>query len=279
MSIAKGECTPFLGAGVHEGRLPLASDLARSFAHAFEYPFEDVENLQRVTQFIASVHGIVAVKEMMLDALKLTDSLTENSDDPVSILAELPFPIYMTTNYDSLLTDCLRRNGKKARSEYCRWKDRSLRSLEKTTINEQPSIDSPLVFHWHGNADDLPSIVLTEDDYIDFLVALTSNGRRLLPPLIRQATGDSVLLIIGYRFADINMRVVMRTLNMRSNESNVFVRYLPKDKSLSLARARAEERELTRYLGGYNTTIFYGSAYDFAVELRDRWSQRSKKRS
>ena len=47
----------------------------------------------------------------------------ERPGQPRSVLADLPIPIYVTTNYDDFMVQALRRAGKKPHQEICRWND------------------------------------------------------------------------------------------------------------------------------------------------------------
>jgi hypothetical protein len=51
--IKQGRCTPFIGAGVHRGVLPLASKVAAGWAEEYGYPLEDRDDLARLAQFVA----------------------------------------------------------------------------------------------------------------------------------------------------------------------------------------------------------------------------------
>ena len=53
-------------------------------------------------------------------------------DEPHAVLAELPLPIYITTNYDDFMAAALRRAGKEPRREICRWNS-------SPAVREQPS--------------------------------------------------------------------------------------------------------------------------------------------
>ena len=46
--IHAGKCTPFLGAGINHGVLPLGAEIARKWAETFAYPLEDASDLARV---------------------------------------------------------------------------------------------------------------------------------------------------------------------------------------------------------------------------------------
>jgi len=52
--IETGRCTPFLGAGVNYGLLPLGATIAREWAEAYEFPLNESHDLARVAQFLAT---------------------------------------------------------------------------------------------------------------------------------------------------------------------------------------------------------------------------------
>src|SRR5437660_11569846 len=99
--IKDGKCTPFLGAGACAGVLPLAREIAQKWADEYDYPLSDTTNLIQVAQFLA-----VQTQESRFpkDLLKRnTGNLAPDFDRPTeihSVLAGLPMPIYITTNYD-----------------------------------------------------------------------------------------------------------------------------------------------------------------------------------
>ena len=49
--------------------------------------------------------------------------------------------------------------------------------------------------------------MLTEDDYIDFLVRV-SGDPNLLPPVIQEALASKMLLFVGFSLADWTFRVI-----------------------------------------------------------------------
>ena len=51
--IKNGKCTPFLGAGVSVGKIPVGSQIASEWAKKYDYPMEDSYDLIRVAQFVA----------------------------------------------------------------------------------------------------------------------------------------------------------------------------------------------------------------------------------
>ena len=49
-------------------------------------------------------------------------------------------------------------------------------------------------------------MVLTENDYIEYLVRLGRDPKKMPPPLIRMALARSILLFVGYSLEDITLR-------------------------------------------------------------------------
>src|SRR5215207_7948168 len=170
--IKSGHCTPFLGAGACADTLPLGADVARRWAQRYGYPLEDTHDLAAVAQFLG-VHR----DDAMFPKDRIKVELEEHGppdfmaeDEPHDVLAELPIPVFMTTNYDDFMTQALRRRGKDPKREICRWNRSPAIKTEPTVLG--PSFAAtpanPVVFHLHGHLDVPESLVLTEDDYLDF---------------------------------------------------------------------------------------------------------------
>jgi hypothetical protein len=214
--IKDGKCTPFLGAGVNAGVLPLGADIARKWAAQYHYPLDDTWDLARVAQFLAIRRrdGMFPKEEIVkaLDGVAPPDFSVPGM--PHSVLADLPLPVYMTTNYDDFMASALRTRQKTPQTEVCRWNSvlKQESSVFDSPTGFRPTIANPLVYHLHGHRDrTTESLVLTEDDYLDFLVNI-SRDQNLLPARIQQALAGASLLFVGYRLADWNFRVIFRGL-------------------------------------------------------------------
>src|SRR5260370_41337975 len=98
--IKAGNCTPFLGAGACAGFFPVGSQIAQDWAREHGYPLalEDANDLARVAQFVAVTEDNMLPKEKIQTlflGVPLPDFFAPN--ELQGVLAELPFPIYMTT--------------------------------------------------------------------------------------------------------------------------------------------------------------------------------------
>ena len=138
------------------------------------------------------------------------DLETQNS---LLLLAALPLPVYVTTSYHTFIEVALKREGKQPRSEICRWNENlaSLPSIFETDRTYQPTLQEPLVYHLHGLDAHPSSLVLTEDDYLDFLVTISQN-KAVIPLPVRQALADSSLILLGYGLRSWDFRVIFRGL-------------------------------------------------------------------
>ncbi len=111
----------------------------------------------------------------------------EPTPDPHTIVAELGCPIYVNASPWTLLTDALRAAGREPVVELCRWRadtyDWPSSPLE-SNAEYRPTPQRPLVFQAFGSVEVPESLVVTEDDYFDYVIAVTEN-RTLIPTAVR----------------------------------------------------------------------------------------------
>ena len=227
------------------------------------------------------------------------------------MLAELPHPLYVTTQPWNLLAEALRdgRKGPAGRdlpleaagptrthgAEDPATDLRTGRSASTTTPSSdagtptagwptsvfdrergyRPTEARPLVYHLFGHHARPRSLVLTEDDYFDFLIGVTRD-KDLVPVGVRRAFADSSLMFLGFRLDEWDFRVLFRSIvnqegDRRSEHTHVAVQIDPEEGGRSSPSGRA--RYLERYFQGSNITIYWGSTESFLKELRDAWAR------
>jgi hypothetical protein len=269
--IKDGKCTPFLGAGACFGTLPLGGDVAREWALKYSYPLESSSDLARVAQFLAVQYDSMFPKEEILTRLRgVAPPSFREPDEPHGVLADLPLPVYMTTNYDDFMVQALKGRNRDPKRELCKWnryvKDHP--SVFDRGSGFEPTVASPVVFHLHGHNEVPESLVLTQDDYLDFLVNI-SRDVALLPPRIQKAMAGTSLLFIGYSLEDWSFRVLFRGL-VSATESSL--RRISVTVQLPPAGSEAMQHYLDAYFENMDMRVFWGTAREFSVELRRRWS-------
>jgi hypothetical protein len=285
LAIRHKQCTPFLGAGACAGVLPLGRDLAEEWAASYGFPFADRQNLTRVAQYVAIERGPKTPRLRIVEKFSGKGPPDfNNPNEPHRVVADLRLPIYITTNYDDFMFRALERDypRRAPRREICQWymaRRRQLPSpsLGGASLHQNPSPDAPLVFHLHGSLENVESMVLTEDDYLDFLILL-SELQGLIPPRIEEAFVASSLLFMGYSLEDMNFRVLFRKLApyMQRNEGarHVSVQLAPRESESTeemMHRAQKQREYLERQFGLQKVKVYWGTCMDFAVDLRKRW--------
>jgi hypothetical protein len=187
--------------------------------------------------------------------------------DPLLILAEFPLPIYLTTSYHDFIEVALRRAGKQPRTEICRW-HKGLEGIPSVFgDNYEPTKDEPLVYHLHGYDAYPGSMVLTEDDYLDFLIAISQNvgrGTDPIPRRIRQALADSSLVLLGYGLRNWDFRVIFWGLIKPRPLQQTSV-------SIQLVPSEIEREYLQKYLSDYDFRVYWGDIGGYTQELRQAY--------
>ncbi len=280
--IKDGKCTPFLGAGACVGKIPFGSEIANELAEKYDYPMKDSCDLIRVAQFMAVTKDALAPKEVMRKKIKeqlkdVAPSYFEVPDEPHGVLANLPLPIYITTNYDDLMVQALKRRGKTPIQEMCLWHE-ELKPLNTMPSDYVPTPEKPLVYHLHGVYEKPKSLVLTEDDYLDFLVAISKDENQI-PLRIQEAFTDTSLLFLGYKIADWDVKVLFRILAgylKRRRRKHLSVQLVPGD--VSETQKEKAQKYLDSYFSELHIQVYWQDCREFAAELRTRWERAEKER-
>jgi len=236
---------------------------------------EDSDDLIRVSQFVAVITDAMTPKEMICKKIKeklkeVAPSYFDNPDELHGVLAELPLPVYITTNYDDFMVQALESRGKKPDQEICRW-NKNLKKSKRMSSDFDPTPEKPLVFHFHGSYKIPKSLVLTEDDYLDFFAA-NSMGQNLLPPRIQEALTGTSLLFLGYSITDWDFRVLFRILAdylKEKDRTHLSVQLVPRD--VSETQIEKAQKYLDRYFADLNIHVYWQDCCEFAKELRTRW--------
>jgi hypothetical protein len=251
-------------------------------AREFGYPLTDVWNLPRVAQYVATSHrDSQFAKGQVADLILACESTPPDFTDreqPHRILADLRLPMYLTTNYDRFMSLALETVVPQVDTRVCRWNYET--RLAEDPLVGAPAVERPLVYHLHGVATNIGSMLLTEDDYVDFLMEAQADLAQVVPAPIQEALGTTSLLFVGYSLNDWNFRVlmrsVMRKINKSSKRMNISVQLPPADESIAPDRRQDAEGFLCDYLGTEQVTVHWGDARSFLGELRQRWETASE---
>ncbi len=244
-------------------KMNISNMLSMAWASETTYPLTESHDLPHVAQYVRSKsRSAMDAKEEFITFMKnallsyasqfggdpgrigeLRDGLSEYSftdlavqelsllkfgpgcEDPLSVLAGLPLPIYITTCYHDILERVLISMGKEPITQICQWSGPVTSLLEEHKPIETfvPSPQKPLVYHLYG-LDRYPlTMVLSEDDFLDFLVQATMDrgtSRSIIPAYLQSALAVSWLMLLGYRLPDWDFRTLFRGLIYAGEKKN-----------------------------------------------------------
>lgn len=124
-------------------------------------------------------------------------------------LAQLPFRLCVNASPDDLMHTALVEAGKKPqRGRY------SFRGQPSSALRV-PTLEEPLVYHLFGHWEDPGSLVLTEGDLIEFLVAVVKEAPQV-PDQVRSVLKDTATscLFLGFGFQHWYLRVLLQVLKV-----------------------------------------------------------------
>ncbi len=275
--IKDGNVTPFIGPELYQGIAPSDDEIAGAWAKEYSYPLTDSQNLPRVAQFLATSRDPAFPAEIIARELQNLDSPDFNDEDePHSFLASLPLPIYITTNYDGLMGQALNYRLRPAIREICRWNDylKGIPSVFDPGSNFEVSPVQPVVYHLFGHTDIPESMVLTEDNYLDYLINI-SKQPDIIPRRIQKALVKTSLLFIGYQLSSLRFRVLFRglvaSLERSLRRTRIAVQLVP-EPAEGITES-AVRWYLEDYMSKDDVRIYWGSSFDFIKELRTRWER------
>lgn len=303
-AVEEHTCVPILGSGLLEGLLPAPGELARELALDFGYPHPDRDNLPRVAQFGGASDPLRPRRKLLrllTRAFRRRYGLAAGGDDESGLsaairsadwpklsaardesevhrdLAGLNLPLYLTTSFDSFMTEALAARGCTPRRAVLPWAaaddavEQAVAALDGFTAAE------PLVLHLLGCDEDPKSMVVSEDDHLKYLARVARHPRNFLSPVLMDTLTDRMLLFLGYRLDDLDLRILLRGQLAHLN--------YPVDRPLNLAVQVDPQQDdgpgnsnarqyLEDYSSKYRIRIYWGTARQFVAELHDQWERR-----
>jgi len=240
--------------------LTIDEQLTKEWADSIQYPMPDDHNLARVAQYyqvnekdilLAKTKYLKFLNMYLLDTskedeykdivsqLKLRTQertfsdivsqldyprFSQGVEDPLRLLAKLPLPIYITTSYYTFLERALEAENKKPRTQVCFWGGgRSRAKAEHWPDPDfEPTPVNPAVYHLYGLENYPQTLVISEDDFMNFLISVaedTNTQNPVVPLKLREALAESRLILLGYQLQNWEFRVLFKfILKFRKNE-------------------------------------------------------------
>lgn len=297
--------TPIIGLGVLEPFVGGRRQLARVLAEKAGFPLAAHlrDDLPQVAQFVAlsgdatvktDVRNYIASRLQGRLGLPITtvrpggldplftdawDALDPNVPDVHRMLAELPCAVYLTADPSQLLEHALRAAGREPVTEVCRWRRPVAADEEEPTwpptnfgpdSTYEPSVAQPLVFHVFGAFAWPDTLVVTEDDYFEFLIEISRERETRVPPAVRSALARSGLFVLGFRLDDWDFRAIWQALVNQEGRTRS-KKYTHVAVQVDLRDTAARPNEARKYLDAYfgqqlrPLALYWGAATDVAA--------------
>lgn len=192
----------FIGAGLSVPRGYVDwKGLLKPLADELEIEIEDVNDLVSLAQYYCNEKcgNRYKINQLIFDEFNRQTKQGINH----KILARLPIDTYWTTNYDSLIEDSLREEGKNPDVKY---------TVEQLALTK-PNRDA-IVYKMHGDKEHPSKAVVIKDDYESYHINYA--------PFINALAGDLVsktFLFLGFGFSDPNLDYVLSRVRITFNNN------------------------------------------------------------
>lgn len=259
----------------------ITDDQIKSVAHLQRHYLDFIKSQ---FYYLARDHHVpehlLKVVETKFDDLKFSEfpdklgfpNFEQAPDHPLLILAGLPFRIYLTTSHHNFIELALRAAGKEPRIEFCRWHQGlehvpsvfETNSILEPNKKYEPTDKEPLVYYLFGHDDYPESLVLTDDDYLRFLIAISRNRGQNTDPIPKQIRGTmsySALILLGYELYSWDFRVLFWGVIQSETMNQVGV-------SIQAKRNELEQKYFELYLRTVaNCEVFWGTVEAYTQYL------------
>jgi len=260
-ALKQGNCVLLLGADVADaGGDSMHARLGKELALELARLPSDPSNLAHVAQqYVAENDRDYLESEV---ERFYEEAVPQQGDtSPLASLAALPFPLIITSRHDRVLERALTDAGRPPRVEHYHFRGGGKEYVEEGTI------ESPLLYSLHGHLSDISSIVVTEDDLLDFLAAVLGKNPAL-PANIRSelANPRRSFLFLGFGLQHWYLRILLHALRGSGAERRSFALEEFKD-------ANPEQVQEAVYFWGRGQKIhlFRKDVNGFIEELVKRW--------
>ncbi len=271
-AIKSGKCLAFLGAGActsfldKEGKevpgLPTGSELAKWLASECDYSNGKIFDLAKVAEHFIDQNNYD--REKLISLIQTKIKLCEPR--PIhTVLAQLKeIKIIITSNYDNILDYELEKCGRKLTKDVYNL-DKNKDDFDGPFYITAEDQDIVILHKMHGSIDKPQGIVITQSDYIRYLVNLTNE--RGMPAYFRNAIPKSFLLFLGYSLEDWNFKVIWE--GIISTYPNFNFRT---DIKRNFAIVKESSKTQRDFWLKRNIELLEGDLTDFAIQLAEHFN-------
>jgi hypothetical protein len=153
------------------------------------------------------------------------------------LLATLPVSIIINVNPDNFIQQALREQGKQCVSLHYNFRRETVNAIDIEKI----SVENPLVYNLFGSLDETESLVLTEEDQLEFIRNVVKDDPRIPEEILGQFDHRKTYLFFGFDLENWQFRLLLDGLKLREENTTLSPKELRYPVS-AMTRSFYEER-------------------------------------
>lgn len=153
------------------------------------------------------------------------------------LLATLPVSIIINVNPDNFIQQALREQGKQCVSLHYNFRRETVNAIDIEKIN----VENPLVYNLFGSLDETESLVLTEEDQLEFIRNVVKDDPRIPEEILGQFDHRKTYLFFGFDLENWQFRLLLDGLKLREENTTLSPKELRYPVS-AMTRSFYEER-------------------------------------
>jgi hypothetical protein len=261
-NLTRGTCVLFLGPNLladDEAGEPSEGTAAALARHLAEQTGDtEVGDLAQVAQRYVSAPSF-GRNDLEREVVRFYGRANELDSDLHRDLAALPFSLVVSSSHDSWMQNAFSGEGKTPLVGFYNYRG------AKRDCPQLGSLDTPLVYHLYGCTNEPRSLVITENDLLDFLVAVVAKDPPLPAPIVSEfQKKDISFLFLGFGIRHWYLRILLHVLKLNTEvRSFAFepLRFDPKQ----------VQQTVLFYRKGYKIEVVDSDVASFVAELRRRF--------
>ncbi len=241
--------------------LPLVDELSVYLSEfldqeGVEYDPDSKDDLPYISQKFLNIKGArrVDLEDLTKD---FYEKNTQNIPNIYQTLATLPVSTIINVNPDNFIQRALREQGKQCLSLHYNFRRETTNAIDIEKI----SVEKPLVYNLFGSLDETESIVLTEEDQLEFIRNVVRDNPRIPEEILGQFDHRKTYLFFGFDLENWQFRLLLDGLKLREENTTVS----PREK-----RYPVKETTKSFYEERFNFQFVDKDSDDFLDELKEK---------
>lgn len=201
--------------------VPMVEELSNYLAdfldqEGIDYDQDAKRNLPYIALRFFSIKGArrVDLEDLSKDFIQ---QHSKKIPDTYLALAKLPFHIIINTNPDDYMEQAMRREGKQPQSLYYNFRRDTEISIDFDKINAE----NPLIYNLFGSLNKTESLVLTEEDQLEFTRNVVKDDPRIPEEILGQFDDRKTYLFFGFNLENWQFRLLLDGLKLKDENTTL----------------------------------------------------------